>query len=124
MEKIENEKKINQFNKEDKQVIAGANCVDQKFYIDPKFSKLPEQIQEEIQIICVTLSEKLGCIFLMGFYEDGEVYFETVQFEDDINFDHIGSELEIKRVVKLHKELIESLTLWYQVVILGNVDML
>lgn len=117
MEKIDSIKNIDEYNNDEKQVIAGANCIDQKFYIDPKFSKLPSKIQEDIQVICVTLSEKLGCIFLMGFYDDGEVYFETVQFEDDINFDHIGSELEIKRIVKTHRELIESLTLWYQLVI-------
>lgn len=110
-------------NAEDKIVLSAANCLEQKFFIEPKFSKLPDTIKEELQVICVTLAEKLGCIFMIGFYvADGEIYFETVQYDDDLNFDYIGSELEIKRIVKQHKELINSLTLWYQVVILGTVD--
>lgn len=117
-----NLKQLEYLEVDGKHILSVANCLEQKFFIDPKYSKLPDVIKEELQVICVTLAEKLGCIFIMGFYEDGEIYFETVQYENDCNFDYIGSELEIKRIVKLHRELIESLTLWYRVVVLGNVE--
>ncbi|WP_317855618.1 DUF6145 family protein [Chakrabartyella piscis] len=98
-----------------KKVLAAASCVEQKYFLEAEFSKLPEQIQEEIKVICVTLAEKLGCTFLMGFYEDGELYFETIKYETDINFDEIGAELEIKELRRKKKELLASLELWYRV---------
>ncbi len=103
----------------DKIVLAAASCMEQKYFFENKFKGLPIEVQKELQILCVTLAEKLGCTFLIGFYEDGEVYFETVAAENDLNFDEIGAELEIKEILRKHKELIHALELWYQLVILG-----
>ncbi|WP_313528223.1 DUF6145 family protein [Anaerotignum sp.] len=96
-------------------ILAAASYEKQKYFLEPKFQTLPESIQEEVQIICVTTAQKLGCTFLMGFRDDGEIYFETVKGEDDINFDEIGSELEVKEICRVHKELIASLRVWFTV---------
>ena len=97
----------------DENIIAGASFETQKFYFSSEYDGLPQSIKEDIQIICVTLAEKLGCTFLMKFDEDGNVYFETVRAEDDFNFDEIGAELEIKEVQRKEKELLNALRLWY-----------
>lgn len=99
----------------EKKVLAAASYAQQKYYLEKEFEALPEQIREEIQVVCVTLAEKLACTFLMGFYEDGEVYFETVKNEDDFNFDEIGAELEVKELMRTKKELLAALQMWYQV---------
>lgn len=98
----------------EKKVLAAASCQEQKYYLEPEFSALPESIQEEIRVICVLLAQKLNCTFLMGF-EDGELYFETVRNADDCDFDEIGAELEIKRVQREQKELLRAIELWYAV---------
>lgn len=96
-------------------VLAAASYEKQKYYLETKFQALPEAIQEDVRIICVTTAQKLGCTFLMGFHQDGEIYFETVKQEDDFNFDEIGAELEIKEIIRTQKELIRALKVWYTV---------
>lgn len=119
-ENNKNKDLISYFENTQQEIIGGTNYLEQKYFFNPKFSNLPKNIQDEIQIILVTMAEKLGCIFLMGVYkDDGELYFQCVQYDNDFNFDNIGSELEIKKYQKIHKELIESIELWYKIVILG-----
>lgn len=101
-------------------ILAAASYEKQKYYLEPKFQRLPENIQEEVQILCVSLAQKLTCTFLMGFHEDGEVYFETVKSEDDYNFDEIGAELEIKELFRVKKELLQALKLWYTIFFTEN----
>ena len=96
-------------------ILAAASYEKQKYFLEPKFQQLPENIQEEVHILCVSLAQKLTCTVLMGFHEDGEVYFETVKSEDDYNFDEIGAELEIKELFRLQKELLQALKLWYTI---------
>lgn len=96
-------------------ILAAASYEKQKYFLEAKFQVLPESIQEEVRILCVTSAQKLGCTFLMGFHEDGEIYFETVKGETDINFDEIGAELEIKEIFRVKKELLASLKVWFTV---------
>ncbi len=99
----------------DKKVLAAASYAEQKYYLEPEFSGLPESIQEEVRTICVVMAQKLGCTFLMGFGADGDLYFEVIQAEDDFDFDEIGAELEIKRIQREQKELLRALELWYAI---------
>lgn len=96
-------------------ILAVANFEQQKYFFEPEFSGLPEMVRKEIQVICVNFAQKLGCTFLMGFYENGEIYFESVQAEEDLNFDEIGAELEIKKILRERKELLKMLRLWYMI---------
>ncbi|KXL52041.1 hypothetical protein CLNEO_25570 [Anaerotignum neopropionicum] len=96
-------------------ILAAASYEKQKYYLEPMFQKLPEGIQEEIRIICVTTAQKLTCTFLMGFRENGEIYFETVKREDDFDFDEIGAELEVKEIFRTQKQLLASLSAWFTI---------
>ena len=99
----------------ERKVLAAASYVEQKYFLEQEFQALPESIQEEVRVICVVMAQKLGCTFLMGFTEEGKLYFETVQQKDDFDFDEIGAELEIKRIQREQKELLRALELWYAV---------
>lgn len=99
----------------EKMVLAAASYTEQKYFLEKAFEALPESIQEEVRTICVVMAQKLACTFLMGFAEDGTLYFETVKREDDFDFDEIGAELEIKRIQREQKELLRALELWYAV---------
>lgn len=97
----------------EKIVLAAASFENEKYYLAEDFQGLPESIKDEVRTICVVLAAKLMCTFIMGFYEEGKLYFETVQNEEMADFDDIGAELEIKRIEREKKELIKSLSLWY-----------
>lgn len=53
------------------------------------------------------------CTFVMGFYSDGDIYFDIVKSEDAIDFDDIGAELEIKEIRCEKSELLKALKIWY-----------
>ena len=37
----------------EKIVLCGANAYEQKYYFNPRFSKIPQSVQDELHIICV-----------------------------------------------------------------------
>ena len=43
-------------------VLCGASAYEQKFYFNPDFQALPEQIRQELQIMCVLFTEDVGGI--------------------------------------------------------------
>ncbi len=98
-----------------KEVISAANCSIQKYYFNQEFNKIPIELQKQIKYICVLLAEKLNCIFLIGFYENGDIFFETQAEESNIDYDEIGAKLEIERIKREEYELINSLQIWYAV---------
>ncbi len=108
---------------EEKTVLCGANAYEQKYYFNPLFQGLPESIQEEVHIICVLFTEEVGGIFTMAFDEDGELQFEVTSAPEDYLYDEIGSGLLVKEIQRKKQELLESLTLYYRVIVLHeNID--
>lgn len=99
----------------EKQILAVASYEKQKYFIEPKFEALPEEIQKELKIMCVLAAQKLCCTFLIGFEEEGNIYFETIKPEQCIDFDDIGAELEIKKLQSENKDLLKALKVWYVV---------
>lgn len=99
----------------ERKILAAADAGKQKYFLEPAFRELPESIREEVRVICVLLAQKLNCTFLMGFDEEGALYFETVRREDDFDFDDIGAGLEINALRREKKELLRALELWYAV---------
>lgn len=97
----------------EKTVLNGASCYNKKYFLNPDFDDLPDSVKEDIKIISVCLAEKLHCVFTMGFYCDGTLYFETAGQEDDFEYDEIGAGLEIRKLEREETELIKSLRLWY-----------
>lgn len=96
-----------------RKVLAAANNLEQKYYMEEEFKFLPDAIKEDLKKICVYLAEKLNCTFLVGFEENGDLYFETVKHEGDCDFDDIGAELEIKKIQREELELFRAIELWY-----------
>ena len=97
----------------EKKVLAGASREKQKYFFEPAFNEIPQSVKDEIRNICILMSERLGCTFLMSFEETGDLVFEIIKNEGDFDFDDIGAELEIKSLKSEKKELIKALKLWY-----------
>lgn len=96
-----------------KKVLAAANYKEQKYYMAKEFEQLPNEIKDEIKILCVLTAQKLFCTFVIGFEEEGNIYFDIVKEESELDFDYIGAELEIKEIRRKKKELLQALKLWY-----------
>ena len=102
----------------EKIVLCGANSYEQKYYFNKEqFGKLPEDVQDQLHIICVLFTEEVGGIFTIAFEEDGNVVMETNADDDDIYYDEISSGLLISEIRRNRQELFESLSLYYRVFI-------
>ncbi|SEP71020.1 hypothetical protein SAMN02910289_00413 [Lachnospiraceae bacterium RM5] len=99
-------------------VLCGSNSYEKKYYLNPAFEMLPQDIQDELKIMCVLYTEDIGGILTLEYKDDGSLEFKVMSVENDPFFDEIGSELKISRLRKEKKELLEKLELFYRVVIL------
>lgn len=99
--------------KED-QVLCACSAYERKYYLNPRFKSLPEQVQEELQILAVTMTEDVGGVFTMEFEEDGTLYLSTTAKESDFFYDEIGSYLKIKKLREEQSELLEGLEEYYR----------
>ena len=88
--------------------------------MNPDFSDLPEQIQNELKIMCVLYTEEIGGILALKYEEDGTLVFEVSSEENDFMYDEIGSRLKIKQLQQTKRELLQSLELYYKVFFLGE----
>ncbi|MDD3219966.1 MAG: DUF6145 family protein [Lachnospiraceae bacterium] len=105
---------------EDKVVLCGASSYEQKYYFNKDFAGLPQQVQDELHVICVMFTEEIGGIMTMFFDEDGDLKFETEALDSDAMYDEIGGALRIKKLRVDKKELLASLEVYYRVVFLGE----
>ena len=101
-------------------VLCGANSYLQKFYFNQEFDSLPQEVKQELQIMCVLYTEDVGGILTLEFDEKGNLEFKVTSEEGDYLFDEIGSVLKIKQYQEEKRELLEALELYYRVFFLGE----
>ena len=100
--------------------LCGASWYEQKYYFNPAFDKLPDAVKDELQILCVEYTEDVGGVLTIDFKEDRRPHFTVRSMEGDQRFDEIGSELKIKELQREKEQLMEKLTLFYRLVVLGE----
>ena len=94
-------------------VLCAANAYEQKFYLNPEFDALPENVKEELKIMCVLYTEDVGGILMLVFDEEGNLELKVDHEENDFFFDEIGSVLKIRELQKTKRELFESLEMFF-----------
>ena len=104
---------------EETTVLCGANAYEKKYYFNEKFSGLPESIKDDLHIICVLFTEEVGGVITFEYDPEGNLSIKTDADEEDILYDEISSGLLVKEILRKKQELMESLTLYYKVFILG-----
>lgn len=109
---------MDMFNEEN--VLCASSAYEKKYFLNPKFNKIPDGIKDELQIMCVLFTEDIGGVLSLEFDEDGSLFFRTEAEEGDLLYDEIGSALKIKQLQNEKKELLEALELYYRVVFLGE----
>ena len=105
---------------QEKIVLCGASSYEEKYYFNEDFSALPEEILQELKILCVLFVSEVGGILTLEFEEDGTLCFQVSSQENDFFFDEIGSGLRIKRLQREKQELLASLELFYKVFFLNE----
>ena len=101
-------------------VLCGSSTYTRKFYLNREFSRLPEAIKEELQIMCVLFTEDVGGTLQLIFDAEGNLEFRTEVEEGDLLYDEIGSVLKIKQLRNEKQELLEALQMYYRVFFLGE----
>lgn len=102
-------------------VLCGASAYNKKFYLNQNFKGMPQQIKDELKIMCVLFTEDIGGIFELVFDEDGTLEFRTSCDESDLLYDEIGCGLKIWELQRTKEELLRSLEMYYKV-IYGRLD--
>lgn len=101
-------------------VLCASSAYEKKFYLNEEFSRLPEDIKNELKIMCVLFTEEVGGILELVFDEEGNLLFRTDADENDLLYDDIACGMLIKKMQYEKKELLESLEMFYRVFFLGE----
>ena len=101
-------------------VLCAASAYEKKFYLNEDFSKLPEEIKNELKIMCVLFTEDVGGVLTLEFDDDGNLNLSVSADENDVLFDEIGSALKIKQLRNQKRDLFEALETYYKVFFLGE----
>lgn len=99
----------------EKTVLCGANSYEQKYYFNQDFNMLPDQIKQELQIMCVAFTENVGGTLLVEFDGNGNLSLEVQVDDSDYYFDEIESGLQISNIQKEKEELFGQLETLYKV---------
>ena len=105
---------------DEEMVLCAASAYERKFYLNPEFNSLPEEVKQELQIMCVLYTADVGGILMVVYDENGNLELKVDHKEEDFIFDEIGSVLKIKELQKTKEELFESLEMFYKVFYLGE----
>ena len=101
-------------------VLCGASAYEKKFYLNDNFEGLPDQIKDELKILCVLFTEDVGGVLTLEFDDDGNLNLSVSADENDVLFDEIGSALKIKQLRNQKRDLFEALETYYKVFFLGE----
>ena len=103
-------------------VLCAASAYEKKFYLNQLFEGIPQSVKDELKIMCVLFTEDVGGILELVYDEDGELEFRTSFDEGDYLYDEIGSVLKVKELQREKQELLESLQMFYRIIIMGILE--
>lgn len=104
----------------ERKVLCGANSYEEKYYFNEEFSGIPQMVKDELKILCVLFTEECGGILTLEFQPDGTLLLCTRADDYDYLYDEIETRLQVRRIQKEKRELLESLELYYRIVFLGE----
>ena len=105
---------------DERMVLCASSAYEKKFYLNEDFNRLPEDIKNELKIMCVLFTEEVGGILTLEFDENGTLFFQTEADEGDLLYDEIACGMLIKKLQYEKQELLTSLELFYKVFFLGE----
>ena len=58
-------------------VLCASSIYNQKFYLNKEFSKLPDEIKDELHAMCGAFTQEVGGIFMLVFDDAGNLKIQT-----------------------------------------------
>ena len=95
-------------------VLCAANAYHQKYYLNPEYGNLPEDVQKELKLIAVDYVEEIGGVFLMSFNADQKLVLKSMHEEDDLRFDDAKAQKKIDELATRYEALFTKLETYYQ----------
>ena len=105
-------------NKSGEVVLCAASEYEQEYYFNQSFSHIPEDVKDQLHIICVLFTEDIGGIIMFVFDEEGNLQIRTEAKESDFNYDEIGAALEVKEIQRQRSDMLHGLELYDRAVFL------
>ncbi|MDY6351571.1 MAG: DUF6145 family protein [Lachnospiraceae bacterium] len=99
---------------QDRIVLCAASAYNKKYYLNPDFDELPDQVKKELQIMCVLFTEDIGGVIELYFDEEGSLHLMTDSEEGDLTYDNIGAPLKIKQIQKDQRQLFRELEEYFR----------
>lgn len=96
-------------------ILCGSSHYDRKYYYNHQFDQLPQNIKEELNIMCVLFTEEVGGVFTIGYTPTGEVMMDSRSDEGDLLYDEISAGLMMKEIRRKKQELFQSLSAYYKI---------
>ena len=96
------------------EALCGSSAYERKYYFNEKFERLPQEVKDELQIMCVMFTEEIGGEFLLEFDGGGTLLLRASADEGDLLYDEIGSALKIKQLQIKKSELFGQLESYYK----------
>lgn len=100
-------------------ILCASSAYDKKFYLNEEFNRLPDEIKDDLKIMCVLFTEEVGGILKLVFDEDGTLMFRTEADDGDLLYDDIACGMLIKKLQYEKRELLESVEMFYKVFFMG-----
>ncbi|MBQ9910304.1 MAG: hypothetical protein IJM50_02285 [Lachnospiraceae bacterium] len=95
-------------------VLCGANSYEEKYYFNERFKALPQQVKDELKIMCVLFTEDCGGILTLEFLRDGTLVFRTRVDDYDFYYDEIEAGLKIRELEEKHAETLAGIEAYYK----------
>ncbi len=99
---------------DESKILCAASSYEKKFFLSENFRELPQEVKQELQIMCVLFTEDVGGILTCVFDDDGNLNLIVTAGENDVYYDDIGSELKIKQMRREKEELFSQLEMYYK----------
>lgn len=99
-------------------VLCVANAYKELYYFNRRFSVLPEQVRNELQIACVAFTTEVSGIITLFFEDDGTLMITTDHEDADIMYDEISAGILLRKLQREKEELFEQLELFYKAMVL------
>ena len=97
-------------------VLCAASAYNQKFFINPDYNNLPEDVKNELKIISVEYTEEIGGIFLMEFNRENKLVLKSMHEDGDVMFDDDNSRKKIDAIAEKYEALFNKLETYFAAV--------
>ena len=100
--------------------LCGASSYTKKYYLDPQFDRLPQDVKDELKIMCVTFTEDVGGILTVEFGDDKRPKFVVRVADNDDSVREQDVDGTISKLQEDKASLMEKLGIFYRVFVLGE----